>query len=446
MKNTRFTVLLIVTALFSSCSGNSWFGGTKKLDMPGERVSVSAKSKDLAIMDKNNVVQFTGSPQVNHQWNGWYNQFNSKTANLHWDEKSLVKSIAYSTSTSLIQPALPVIDGNAIFVISSDDGSISAYDTTNQQRLWKNDFFCNELSGGMFTLQNDKFFSGGMYKDGSTLYASIGLSKVVAINSNDGQTLWNAEFNSPVRSIPLVVGDAVIFQSIDNKVFALNRKNGANIWSYSSTNDDVSMLTSPSLLAMNNMIIVKFTNDEIVALDKKNGEELWSNNLFNKQEFGLVNRTGFNVSNAFFVEDNHIITINSDGYVFKIDALSGNTMWSKNLGATGKGWLNNKIFYFISSNNDLIAYNTATISPIWLQSLNIKDSDGKSIPDLYWSNPVIANNYIYIASNNGKLMKISPKDGSVAQETAISSDVYLGPIFAGGSMYIITNSGNLDKY
>ncbi len=443
----RFLSAVLVMSTLSSCGSDSWFGKEKKLDMPGERQPLVIRSKDLFISNNGKVGTIAlPSPQVNCSWNGAFNQFSTMHSNLSWNTcEAANKSTRYSNQTFLVQPSIPSIEGDRLFAMSAD-GIVKAYDTTSGAEVWSNIYFANEESGGFFDFLVQKFLNGGVKKDGNVIYATAGIAKIVAIDASDGKTIWEAGFSSPIRSVPLIVDELLIVQSIDNKMYALNKSDGSSVWTYMSNFEDLSSLAVSTPLQAGNYIVAKFSNDEVVALDKSSGEEFWSNGLVSQQKFGLIARSNFNSNNSFHLGDGYLVTSNAKGNIFKLDLQTGNVIWNKDVAATGKSWLSGNYLFFISSANDLVCLDMHDGSAIWILNLNMFDEAGKLIPDLYISNPVLANNHIYVLNNKGELIKVDAVTGAKTQVIKISESAYLGPIFANDHMFIVTNRGDLEIF
>lgn len=442
---SRFIQSLLILSLLSGCSGDTWFGKDKTLDMPGERVPLVARSKDMFISEKAKHIIMPNSI-INTKWNGSFNQFSNHFANLSWKARSESSlSISYSKPTFLVQSSIPNIEDDNLFTISVD-GTIHAYNMGTGTELWANSFFSEEESRGFFDFLLDKFLVGGITKDCNMLYATAGIAKVMALEASTGKTIWNASFSSPIRSVPLVVNDLIIFQSIDNKIYALNKHDGSSVWTHFSNFEDLSSLAVSTPLESDKFVVAKFSNDEIVALDKATGEELWSNGLVSQQRFGLIARANFNSNSSFHLSDNYLVTSNSKGNVFKLDLQTGTVLWHKDVAATGKSWLVGNTLFFISSANDLVALDTHDGSAAWVLSLVKQDEDGKPVADLYVSNPVVADGHVYVLNNKGELIQVNASTGTITSTIPISADAYLGPIFVNGHMLIVSNNGGLDVY
>lgn len=441
----RLVKSLLIMSLLSGCGSETWFGKDKVLDMPGERVPLVARSKDLFVGENAKHISLPNSVK-NTKWNGSFNQFGNHFSNLSWQVKTEPSlSISYSKPTFLVQSSTPNIDDGKLFVLSVD-GTIHSYDAVSGSELWANPFFSQEENRGFFDFILDKFLVGGIKKDGDTLYATAGIAKVIALDASTGQTLWTTSFSSPIRSIPLVVDDLLILQSIDNKIYALNKSDGSSVWTHFSNFEDLSSLAVSTPLKHDKFVIAKFSNDEVVALDKFTGEELWSNGLVSQQRFGLIARANFNSNNSFHLGDHYLITSNSKGSIFKLDLQTGTIIWHKDVAATGKSWLVGDALFFISSANDLVALDVRDGSAAWILNLSKYDENGKPLTDLYVSTPAVADGYVYVLNNKGELTQVNASTGAKTNTFAISEDAYLGPIFANGHMFIVSNNGGLDVF
>lgn len=445
--NFKVTCLILLTSIFTGCSGDSWWGSEKKLDMPGVRESLVVRSKDL-VLAKGDEATPMAVPvsHKNDRWVGYYNEMAMHGSNFEWNKKVESKnSLSYASETYLVRPSLPIIDSSSIVTLSAD-GTIAMYDRDSHAVKWANDFFEKEEKHSMFDFIINKFLAGGLRKDGGMIYASSGLAKVIAINAENGETAWITELSSPVRSMPIVYENIVIFHSIDNKVFALDKNTGATVWTYIANSEEVNALNVSAPQIVSGKMVLRLNNDEVVALNPETGEEVWTNSLANKGVIGYVSRAALNYDNTFFVNDNYIITTNSFAHVFKIDLASGEVLWSKDVSSSGKSWVAGNNIFFISNSNEIICLSADNGAARWVTNLNKLDEDGKQITGLYIGSPVMANGNLYVPNNMGELVELDAQDGKITNKLQIGDDVYLPPIYVDGVMHVLDNRGNIAIY
>lgn len=440
------TCLASMSVFLTGCSSESWFGGDKKLDMPGVRESLVVRSKDIMITSNDAGPAIVPMATSHNYWIGYYNDMARLGANFEWDKNTVAsKSLSFSSDTYLVRSSLPIIDESSITTLSVD-GVISMYDKNTYDAKWSNDFFQKEEVRGILDFIMDKFLVGGMRKDGGVIYASAGLGKVIAINAETGENIWVAPLSSPVRSIPVVYENVVIFHSIDNKVYALDKNTGSPVWTYIANSEEVNPLAVTSPQIVNGKMFLRLNNDEVVCLDPVTGDEVWASSLANKGMRGYVSRATLNYDNAFFIYDSYIITTNSFGHIFKIDMFTGDIIFSKDVSSTGKMWLAGTDAYFISTSNELICLNMDSGAARWATPITKVDDDGKPVVGFYVSAPIMANGNIYVPNNMGEMLEIDIVDGKVLSTIKIDDDVYLPPLFADKKMYVLDNRGSLSVY
>ncbi len=63
-----------------------------------------------------------------------------------------------------------------------------------------------------------------------------------------------------------------------------------------------------------------------------------------------------------------------------------------------------------------------------------------------WSGPILAGDRLYLAGSESMMLAISPKTGDVLEEIAILDRVFLPPVVAGKTLYLLNNDGELAVY
>jgi outer membrane protein assembly factor BamB len=79
----------------------------------------------------------------------------------------------------------------------------------------------------------------------------------------------------------------------------------------------------------------------------------------------------------------------------------------------------------------------------WVSSLpRYEDSDNKENP-IKWSGPVLAGDRLVLVSSHGEAWSISPYTGKPLGRVELGSDVLIAPVIADGTLYFLTESGDL---
>lgn len=336
--------------------------------------------------------------------------------------------------------SLSVVDGTVY--VGSSDQNIYALNATNGAKLWNyfNGNFPGTSSGSSPALANGVIYIGDYYAvdalnatNSNTIWSNMPLHDtplgfsaptvidgtvyigttmmyaayyLYAFNAKTGNQLWGIDAAGPVVSSPTVVGDRVyvgvggsapmslpFYVSPSYGVYALNAKNGAQIWNFST---GYSVETSP--VVTNGMVYFVSYDGNFYALNAANGILLW-NYTTGKAVGKLVN-----VDSSPSVVNGVVYVGSDDGNVYALNAKDGAKIWNY---STGNGTLSTPtvydgILYVGSSDNSIYAFNDTTGTKLWTYST------GGSV-----GSPVVVNGILYVGGgNNVYALRVSSPSAS----------------------------------
>jgi hypothetical protein len=91
-----------------------------------------------------------------------------------------------------------------------------------------------------------------------------------------------------------------------------------------------------------------------------------------------------------------------------------------------------------------IARNTGRVR--WISQLaQWRDPEDREGP-IFWTGPVLAGNRLWIASSEGEVRAVDVVTGTSSPFTELSAGVSLPPVVAGGTMYILDDSGKITAW
>jgi len=164
--------ILISLVLLSACSGKNPFAIEKKLDMPGERIPIIEKSKDLELRSDASAATSTPEKTSLKEYNGFYQDFHH-IQNLDWNQNlNKLHSIAFMGNSTLINPSNIVVLDEKIYAMSSD-GIVYCYNIAGDN-IWQNDLFREFEKKSYFSFMSEKFIGGALKIEGNILYISTG--------------------------------------------------------------------------------------------------------------------------------------------------------------------------------------------------------------------------------------------------------------------------------
>ena len=131
--------------------------------------------------------------------------------------------------------------------------------------------------------------------------------KVLALDADTGDSIWERDATGPVHSSPAVAGDSIYLGFLDHRIMAMDRSTGETVWQI-KTEDAVS--SSPTVSA--GIVYVGGWDGFTYALDASNGEQIW------KSEGG-----GVSIHSDPAVHDGLAYTTDTEGTLFILDARTG---------------------------------------------------------------------------------------------------------------------------
>lgn len=447
MKKLRKLALFTLTLSLSNCSSNSWFGEDKIATITGDRVPVAEKSQDLEVESTISSLSFSADSTVNPTvLNG--NQVYSDNSNFHLDFKdSPSTSFSYSSHGSLVYPIEPVVMDDKLYFIEAN-GYIKSYSLETGELLWENSKIYEQFNAGLTNIFRSHFVAGGLKIDENILYATFGLNHVLAVNLENGETLWDAKLSSPTRAIPVRHNDDIIIQTIDNKIFALSKTDGSIVWSRLGTQSEISILNIFAPVLKGDILYSKESNDEVYFLNATTGEELGESSIASKSSSrGLAKTAIMNFDGKLFPDHDALYAVNSRGYLVRIKSQNGEVEYLKDLKINRDLLIVQDYIFTISNNYTLIAVNKNNGSVKWKLDLTKKKDNGKIDTDYFLNTPIMANGQLFVLDNQGNAQIIDPSNGKVLKTLeGLTENVYLKPMVWNGKLVLASDKGSIDIY
>jgi outer membrane protein assembly factor BamB len=222
------------------------------------------------------------------------------------------------------------------------------------------------------------------------VYVGSANGKVYALNSRSGARLWSYTTDGPVYSSSPAVANGVVYignfgpqSPPGGKLYALNATSGALLWSY-TTRDSV--YSSPAVA--NGLVYIGGEDHKLYALNATSGALRWSYT------------TGSFVDSSPAVANGVVYIGSWDGKVYALNATSGKLLWSYTTGATipSSPAVANGVVYIASQNGNEYALNATTGALLWSYTT------GNSVDS---SSPAVANGVVYIGSDDDNLYAFS---------------------------------------
>ena len=283
---------------------------------------------------------------------------------------------------------------------------------------------------------------GGVAFATGNIFISSGLGKMVALDAQTGELIWSRETRVPLNSAPTVDNGRVFVISDDNEIFALNSTTGEVLWSYQGIVETASMLTAPAPAVIDDVVIAPFSSGELIALRVQNGGVLWQDSLSSTAR--LTPLASLNdISGGPAVADGYVIASAQSGVTTAFDLRTGQRVWSQPAGSLSIPLIVGDVVYTATTTGQVAAMSKLDGKVHWIQQLENFKNAKKRKERTVWTGPLLAGNRLVVASSRGDVTLLDPRSGTILKESSVSGSVFVPPVIANETVYILTDEAKL---
>jgi outer membrane protein assembly factor BamB len=436
----RWAAIGLAATLLNGC--DTWFGESEGPPLPGERVSVLQHQRTLAADTHAGVEPIVLPPAT---MNGDWPQAGGNTANaMHNLQAGQVGRPTWQASigagTASSRPALPppVVAAGRIFAVDTTN-VVSAFDAGTGKQIWRVDLTADED-------EDDDVAPGGIAYDGGRVFATTGFGKVIALDAGSGKVIWRRAIGLPVHAPPTAAGGRVFVITVENQLRALNANDGGDAWPpYQALAEVARLLGGASPVLDGGIVVAPFSSGELVAIRADNGRSLWVESLAPSRRTDEISALA-QIRARPVIDGGHVYAISAGGILAAFDIRSGQRLWDRDIGGLQSPWIAGRQLYQMANDGQLVCVAADSGRVLWVASLpTFADEKTRSDP-IFWSGPVMAGGRLLIVGSDGSLLAISPYDGKILDRRKVADRVTVPPVVAGGTIYLLDDSGDLSAY
>lgn len=432
-------LLIAASVSLSACETFEQFlSPPSKSNIRGERVSVLPTARTVEADPKlaGEAVKLP-RPTVNAEWPqpGGYadNVMHHLAAAGELDEQWSTSVGQGSTSSSRLT-ASPVVAAGRVFVLDSEV-EVSAYDAKSGDRLWQVDLTPEDED-------SEDGFGGGVAYDDNKVFVSTGFGFVAALDANSGKELWRRSTTVPFRAAPVVNGGRVFVATQENQLMALAADDGRVLWDHRGIAESAGILGSNSVAVAGDLVVVPYTSGELFGLNVRNGRALWSDTL--ARSGGLTPLSSLADISGRPVIDRGLVFANSHaGRIVAIDIRTGERAWTIDVGGTQRPWVAGDYVYVITDDAKVLCIRRADGRVRWITQLDAYRNAETRQGTISWSGPVLVSDRLIALSSEGYAISISPYTGELLGRVDIPDKAFIAPVVADGVVYVLTDDGRL---
>lgn len=430
--------LALVLAL--AVAGCGVFGGKDKPKTPtvGNRIPILSRVDTGARVDPllAGVTVIVPAATANPDWpqaGGTASKAYGNLALAANPARSWTAQIAGSTKKQRLG-ASPVVGGGQLFVMDTE-GVVHAFDAQTGAARWRTPF---SIKGDN---QNTVYGGGAAYSDGR-VYVTTGLGEVAALDASDGRVLWKVKPAGPLRGSPTIAFNQVFVMTMDNQLHALNAADGATLWNEAASSGQTGVFGVAAPAAGQGTIVAGFSTGELVAYRYENGRQLWSDAL---ARTSLSTTVGVltDIDADPIIDRGRVFALGQGGRMAAYELVTGQRIWELNLSGISTPALTESWIFTLTDDGKLLCIQRATGKVRWLTQLARFENEEKKKNPIFWTGPVLAGDRLWFANSNGQVYSAGVNDGTPSLHSELKQPVTLAPIVAGGTLYILDDSGRI---
>lgn len=417
---------------------DSYFGETEEdIVLTGERIPVMLLNNELKPDIGSETIEVRlPRPYTNRDWthsggNSLHVMYHLGAADALNEAWSRSIGSGSDDEASLVAP--PIVSNGTLYAIDAI-GMVRALNADTGAGLWRFDSRPKD--------EENVVVAGGIAFAEGKVFVSTGFGEVIALNAENGEEVWRNRIRAPLRGAPTVASGRVFVMTLDNQIEVLNALNGERIWRHRGIIEIASLLGGASVAVGGVVAIVPYSSGEIFALRIDNGRRSWSDNLSGVRRVDAISSIS-DIRGNPVIDRDLVIASSHSGRLVAIDLASGARVWDRQVGATSTPWIAGEFIFVVSTGGEVVALTRREGRVVWVSKLPIFEDPEEKVDPIVYAGPVLVGDRLLIGSSTGKLIAVSPYTGSIMGEIEVGSPVFISPIVANGTVYVLTDDGEI---
>lgn len=355
------------------------------------------------------------------------------------------RSIGERTTRHVFITAPPIVAAGRVYTMDAE-ADVEAHDARTGAQVWRANLRPTD------NRRDREAFGGGLAFADGKLYVTSGYRFVAAVDAATGRLIWRVRTDEPIHAAPTVADGRVMAVALDNSLLTFDAATGTPGWTYQALSESARILAASSPAVSGETVVASFGSGELVALRAANGNDLWDEALSRASPTSSLSEIR-DIPGRPVIYRGAVYAVSHSGVFSATDLRTGQSLWSLPVVGTTTPLPAGDVVYVVSKTGQLICASRDSGQIYWIRDLNAgfkPHREGgflglfshKSLPPL-WSSPLLANNRLLLASTSGELISVDAHSGDVQKRVRLGAPVLLGPIAAGDTVYVVTDSAEL---
>ncbi|MGE5506465.1 MAG: PQQ-binding-like beta-propeller repeat protein [Actinomycetota bacterium] len=435
----RLALVMVATLALSAC-GDSWLGGRKAPPLPGKRISVLSRERQVEPEISGPVAEIVlPPPEANDDWpqaGGFSNHAMHHMVVGDHIARAWKTGVGTGSGSRRKLLGQPIVAEGKVFTVDASS-KVTAVAARDGDEIWDTELTPSD--------EDEIYTSGGIAYEDGVLFVGTGFAQVVALDAGSGKILWRQTVSGPVRGAPTVRGGRVFTITVDNQTHALSAEDGSVLWTHSGISEAASLLAGNSPAVDGNIVVVPYSSGELFALRVENGSVLWQDSLSTIRRTQTV-ASMTDIRGRPVIDRGRVYAIGNADQLVCIDLRTGRRLWEKEIGGLQSPWIAGDYLFLVTNNSEVVALEAKSGRIVWVTQMQVWEDEEDRKGRLMWAGPVLVSDRLIVSSSTGKLVALSPYTGTVLGIDEAPDGVTIPPAVAGGSLYFLTDDADLIAY
>ncbi|MGC6485139.1 MAG: PQQ-binding-like beta-propeller repeat protein [Candidatus Puniceispirillales bacterium] len=335
--------------------------------------------------------------------------------------------------------AQPVADEKAVYAVMPG-GVVTSVDRDSGEINWQIDIDDS-------TDETQTSISGGLGIERDILFAHAGKNAIYAINRQNGAVLWSKSFPEFLLGGPTISSGVVVVTDVNGRIYALAALDGEQVWNRIGARGETRMVGVAYPAVIENEIIFAGGDGELISLTLDQGRFNWGENL--SPVSLLTALDSISDITAHPVHDGGLVfAVTQSGLLAVYNARTGRLVWEKRLRGATMPWLAGKTVYVTTLNGYAFALRRNDGAVRWRKALPGAFNMAEPVSEdaIRYTNPVVVSGMVVIASETGAIHVLDAATGAEASQLNAGGGITTAPVVAGKTLYLLSRNGRLSAW
>lgn len=335
----------------------------------------------------------------------------------------------------------PAIEGDRLYV-SNDEGRVLAMDVNTGDTLWDSEVVKTGKQGSRVFFWRRKAIDGGLTGGpgvGNGLVVAGGRNgEIVALDAETGAERWRARATSEVITAPLVTPDRIVVRSNDGRVFGLDPADGTRKWVFDRGVPALSVRGNGAPVSDGQLVYLGYDDGTVVALRLQDGLVGWTQLVAESDGRNELDRMA-DVDGELALGYQEIYATSFRSQTMAISTANGRPLWNRDVGGyAGLAVLADRLIVTDPAGT-VWALDRNNGSALWKQ---------EALARRWLTTPALQGDYIVVGDIEGYLHWIRASDGVIAGRDRVAKEAIRGTpqVTPTGTLLALTIDGKLAAY